>query len=313
MIKEESVKTYYFRINKCIDYIKAHLHLSLNLDVLAQESNFSKYHFHRIFRQVTGCTLNEFIRNARIERSCFYLVHYPLKPISEIAYECGFTSAVSFSRSFKDVHQISATDWRQAQANSKIGKADSNISDGQGMIQGYLASKINHMTNSMITPNPQLKVEIKQTQRFNVAFIRNLNIHQHDSETFGKMFNTLFAWAGPRELTNFPETQALTVYRSNPNPSGMIQADVCLSVPEKITGDGIIGTTEITGGLYAVVHKEGTMEECYGNWQYLFNLWLPANGYQPDNRNFYISHLNDAKLHPEHHHIFELYIPVKPL
>jgi AraC family transcriptional regulator len=55
------------------------------------------------------------------------------------------------------------------------------------------------------------------------------------------------------------------------------------------------------------------MEECYGSWQYLFNLWLPANGYQPDNRNFYISHLNDPKSHPKHHHIFELYVPVKPL
>lgn len=313
MIKEDSVKTYYFRINKCIDYIKAHLHLPLSLDTLAKESNFSKYHFHRIFKQVTGLRLNEFIRNARIERSCFYLIHYPLKPITEIAYECGFTNAVSFSRSFKEVHSINATEWREAQADSKIAKVDSNISKGLDVIQGYLASKLNQMNNSTITPNPQLQIEVKKMQSFKVAFIRSLSIHQHDSETFGNMFNTLFAWAGPRGFINFPETKALTVYRSNPNPSGMIQADVCLSVPEETNGDGIVGITEITGGLYVIVHEEGTMEECYGSWQYLFNLWLPANGYQPDSRNFYISHLNDPKTHPEHHHIFELYVPVKIL
>jgi AraC family transcriptional regulator len=313
MIKEDSIKTYYFRINKCIDYIKSHLHTSLNLEVLAQQSSFSKYHFHRVFKQVTGYTVNEFIRNARIERSCFYLLHYPLKPITEVAYECGFTSAVSFSRSFKEVHYISATEWRQAQLNSKIGKVNSNLSKGEEMIQGYLASKIEYMTNSLMPPNPQLNVEVKQMQNFKIAFIRNLNVHQHDSETFEKMFDTLFAWAGPRNLLNFPETKALTVYRSNPNASGIIQADVCVSVPEDIIGDGIVGTTEITGGLYAVIYKERTIEECYGSWQYLFNLWLPANGYQPDNRNFYISHLNDPKSHPKHHHIFELYVPVKPL
>ncbi|PQA59664.1 AraC family transcriptional regulator [Siphonobacter curvatus] len=313
MVKEDSIKTYYFRINRCIDYIKAHLDQPLTLEDLAHESNFSKYHFHRVFRQVTGYALHDFIRNARIERACFYLKHDPLKPISEIAYACGFTNAVSFSRSFKQVHHLSASEWRLEQANSKIGIVDSKISEDQGFIQGYLASKLNRRTSSMISPNLPLQVKLKQMQSFKVAFIRNLNIHQHDSETFEKMFDTLFAWAGPRGLIHFPQTKALTIFRSNPNPSGMIQADVALSVPEEVAGDGIIGTAEITGGLFAVVYKEGTMEECQESWQYFFSQWLPANGYRPDHRNFYMSHLNDHKMHPLRHYIYEMYVPVMPL
>lgn len=102
MTKEESIKEYYFRINKSIDYIKENLHEELSLEKLASLSNFSKYHFHRIFKSVTGTTLNEFIKNARIERSLFFLMNNSSKTINEISIDCGFLSISSFSRSFRE-------------------------------------------------------------------------------------------------------------------------------------------------------------------------------------------------------------------
>jgi AraC family transcriptional regulator len=123
----------------------------------------------------------------------------------------------------------------------------------------------------------------------------------------------LFDWAGAKGLLNFPETKALTVYRSNANLAGRVQADVCLTVPNVIEGDGLIGTTTISGGLYAVVHKEASLAECFTAWDYIFEVWFEQNDYQPDHRNFYISHLNDAKSHPQKLHIFDMCIPVKPL
>ncbi|MEN2401445.1 AraC family transcriptional regulator [Flavobacterium sp. MC2016-06] len=57
MTKEESIKEYYFRINKSIDYIKLNLHEELSLEKMAAVSNFSKFHFHRIFKLVTGIPL----------------------------------------------------------------------------------------------------------------------------------------------------------------------------------------------------------------------------------------------------------------
>ena len=41
MTLEESTKEHYFRINKSIDYIKAHLHADFSPDKLARHSNFS--------------------------------------------------------------------------------------------------------------------------------------------------------------------------------------------------------------------------------------------------------------------------------
>lgn len=313
MTKEESIKEYYFRINKSIDYIKENLHEELSLEKLASLSNFSKFHFHRIFKSVTGTTINEFIRNAKIERALFFLMNNPSKTINEISIDCGFLSISSFSRSFREVQNTTPSEWRKQYKNSNIGIIDSNIRQTEAKIGDYLALKLNNLKNNAMSATIKLDFEIKKIEEFNVIYIRNLNIHNHDSETFSNMFDQLFSWAAPRNLINFPETKALTVYRSNANLDGMLQADVCLSVPENTVGEGLIGNTKISGGLYAIFHKEAPMSECFKTWNYIYDVWFEENGYQPDNRNFFLSHLNDPKLHPENFHIIDIYIPIKLL
>ena len=312
MTKEESIKEYFFRINKSIDYIKVNLHNDLSLDILARQANFSKFHFHRIFKSVCGIALNDFIIQSRIERSLFFLVNHPAKSIRDIALECGYRDTSSFSRCFKEIKGMSASQWRLAYQNSKICKDDSKIDTWPPTVENYLAHKLNQH-KMMNTSKEPIDIKIQELAELNVAYVRNLNVHIHDSATFEKMFALLFDWAGPKGLLNFPQTKALTVYRSNANLSGSVQADVCLTVPDNIEGDGLIGTTTISGGLYAVIHKEATLAECFTTWDYIFEVWFEQNGYQPDHRNFYINHLNDAKSHPQKLHIFDMCIPIKPL
>ncbi|RPD46075.1 AraC family transcriptional regulator [Paracnuella aquatica] len=313
MTKEESIKEYYFRINRSIDFIKANLHNELSLEILACQANFSKFHFHRIFKSVTGSALNEFIVQSRIERSLFYLVNHPSKSISSIALECGFSDTSAFSRCFKEVKKVSATQWRAVYHNSKICKEESKTGNEPLTVENYLAHKLNQMEMMNTSKEKELNIKVLELPELHVAYVRNLDVHIHDSATFAKMFDLLFHWAVPKGLINFPHTQALTVYRSNANLSGRVQADVCLTVPENTAGEGLIGTTTISGGLYAVVHKEASLEECFTTWDYIFEVWFEQNGYQPDHRNFYINHLNDAKTHPQNLHIFDMCIPVKPL
>ncbi|WP_264553332.1 AraC family transcriptional regulator [Flavobacterium sp. N2038] len=313
MTREESIKEYYFRINRSIDYIKENLGEELSLEKLASLSSFSKFHYHRIFKSVTGITVNEFVKNAKIERALFFLMNNQSKTINEIAADSGFLSISSFSRSFREARGVTPTEWRESFKKSNIGITDSNIGQMQDKIQDYLALKLNNLKNNQMSEEVKLDFEIKKLEEFNVIYVRNLNIHQHDSEAFGQMFEKLFSWAAPRNLINFPDTKALTVYRSNANLSGMLQADVCLSVPEKISGEGLIGNTVISGGLYAIFHKEAPMSDCFKTWNYIYDVWFEENGYQPDNRNFFLSHLNDPKTHPQNFHIIDIYIPIKLL
>ncbi|WP_394774393.1 helix-turn-helix domain-containing protein [Flavobacterium sp.] len=203
MTKEESIKEYYFRINKSIDYIKENLHEELSLEKLASLSNFSKFHFHRIFKSVTGTTLNEFIKNARIERSLFFLIHNSSKTINEIAIDCGFLSISSFSRSFREIQNVSPSEWRKANKNSNIGITDSNIGQIEIRIENYLALKLNNLNFNKMSETNKVDFTIENLEEFNVVYIRNLNIESHDSETLVKCLNSFLVGQFPGILSIF--------------------------------------------------------------------------------------------------------------
>ena len=91
---------YIYRINRVIDYIEKRLEFDFNLDELASVSNFSKFHFARIFRGITGETPFQFILRQRLEKAASLLIRGK-EPISAIAYDCGFKSIPVFSKNFK--------------------------------------------------------------------------------------------------------------------------------------------------------------------------------------------------------------------
>lgn len=59
--------------------------------------------------------------------------------------------------------------------------------------------------------------------------------------------------------------------------------------------------------------KEESIKEYYCTCNYVYEIWFEENSYQPDNRNFFLSHLNDSKLQPQNYHIIDIYIPIKLL
>lgn len=96
-----------------------------------------------------------------------------------------------------------------------------------------------------------------------------------------------------------------------PDENGLVQADVGLTVSDSIHGEGEIGKTMIPGGTYAVIYKEGTLDECFSAWDYLYNHWLPGSGFNADSRGVFLNHLNDSKTHPEGLHIFEMNVSIQ--
>ena len=315
LVQEQSLKEYIFRINKAIDYMRLHLDREVSLEELAEISNFSKFHFHRTFKAITGIPPHEYLGQLRVGRAQFYLRNNSAVSITELAFSLGFSSVASFSKSFKKNNQQSPSQWRQQHLhqNGKIGQLNSKIGPLSNGNDTYFARiELNQEQVPMEQKNA-VNIEVKELVDPPVVYVRNHSIHVHDSQGFERMFATLINWAAPRGLVNFPKSKALTVYRSLPDATGRVQADVCLSVPREITGEGVIGKTTIPGGKYVVLHKEGTLDECFAAWDYLYNEWFPTSGYQPDSRGVYLNHLNDAKTHPEGLHIFDMCISVKPL
>jgi len=319
-----SREDYISRINKVMDYIETNLDTEMQLGELAKVASFSPYHFHRIFRGMVGETLREYIQRLRIERSANMLVLSPKKSITEIALDHGFSSSAHFARVFKDNYGMSASEWREggysnySKTKSKCDQPGSNTMEALDKISSYLDPVTNNF-KWRITMSGSSKlsadVEIREISDIHVAYVRNTGPYAGNEELFSGLFMKLMQWAQPRGLFKPPETQAFTIYHDDPKVTDddKLRISVCFSVPKETEVDGEIGKTVLPAGKYAVAKFEINPDQYGDAWGAVYSGWLPESGYQPDDRPCFEHYLNNPREHPEGKHIFEIFVPVKPL
>lgn len=318
-------EAYTARVNRVIDYIETNISEDLSLTELADVAHFSPFHFHRIFRGMVGETLNDFIQRIRVEKAAAKLVLNPKKSITEIAFDCGFSSSSAFARSFRETYGMNASDWRSgghlqysknSEAVSKDRQPASNIRKDFDVSLYYNQDIHNQLWRvRMKNKEIQTNVEVKDMPELHIAYIRHIGPYKGDQELFGRLFNKLMAWAGPRSLLHFPETKVMTMYHDNPDitDESRLRTDACITVPEDTQVEGEIGKAKIPAGKYAVAHFEITPDQYQDAWNTVYGGWLPESGYQPEDGPCYELYLNDPKQHPEGKHIVNICVPVKPL
>jgi len=109
-----------------IEYIEHNLGDSLNLDTIANNMNYSKYHFHRLFLSEMGVCVTEYVRRRRVIRSASILVLSDIN-ISTIAYDFGFNNIDTYIRCFKRYYGITPSEYRKLEAKLvKISQEECN-------------------------------------------------------------------------------------------------------------------------------------------------------------------------------------------
>src|SRR6516162_9693520 len=104
---------YAHRIDRVIDYLRENLDRQVKLEELAKVACFSEFHFHRIFRAVSGETLNNFTNRLRLEKAAC-LLRYSDQSLTDIALDCGFSSSATFSRAFPSSYDTSPSQFRKS-------------------------------------------------------------------------------------------------------------------------------------------------------------------------------------------------------
>lgn len=94
------------RFKDVIDYIENNFTEKIDLEKLSKIAGFSKGHFCRLFKQITGMSAIDYINNLRINKAFDLLKNSDLN-ITEIAVSCGFSDSNYFSRIFKNHKKIS--------------------------------------------------------------------------------------------------------------------------------------------------------------------------------------------------------------
>ena len=81
-------------------YIKENLTENLTLENVAKAMSISPIHFHNTFKTAVGKTLRVYIEEQRIKRATNLLLTTNFS-LTQIAYDCGFSSQSYFSYVFK--------------------------------------------------------------------------------------------------------------------------------------------------------------------------------------------------------------------
>jgi AraC family transcriptional regulator len=111
---------YQNKINKVYDYLQYNNIAGAGLKELSQIADLSPFHFHRIFKAVTGETLGEFIVRIKLEKAA-KLLSDSKATISQVAYDVGFETPSSLSKAFKKRYNVSPTQYRQGESiNCKV-------------------------------------------------------------------------------------------------------------------------------------------------------------------------------------------------
>ena len=95
-----SLSNNHLTIKKSLNYINQHLTENLSLEKVAKEMSFSPIHFHNTFKETMGQTLRDYIEEQRIKKATDLLLTTN-NSLTQIAYECGFSSQSYFSFVFK--------------------------------------------------------------------------------------------------------------------------------------------------------------------------------------------------------------------
>ncbi len=99
-------------IPRVLDFLHTHYGAPLTLSEIAAISGYSPNHFHRIFSHVMGNTPQEYLLSVRLEHAKQLLLQ-PEKSISEIAYECGFSSQSYFTEQFRKEARMTPGKYRK--------------------------------------------------------------------------------------------------------------------------------------------------------------------------------------------------------
>ncbi|MBP6491688.1 MAG: AraC family transcriptional regulator [Clostridia bacterium] len=246
-------------INQSINYIMEHLDEEITIEDVADSCHFSKYHFSRVFKAETGESLYAFIKRLRMEQSALKLKIEKEKSITDIGLDYGYSPS-NYSSAFKKHHSISPAEFR------KLVKATS-------VTHPYYPDKIARFKTF---EEYNKDIVIQELNDFTVIYERHIGNYIELGKNWCEF---------TEKYQQYMRDDTLLIERSYDDPSitnvEQCLYDICMTVDKECSLDNV---TTIQGGKFAVCRFEGYIQEIFGAFQGIFNIWLPNSGYEMDER-----------------------------
>lgn len=83
-------------------FIDRHFAEKLTLEYIASETHSSPYHLHRKFKEISGKTIHDYLKDVRMQHAIKLLIHSD-KKIAEIGTLAGISNSAQFVRNFREM------------------------------------------------------------------------------------------------------------------------------------------------------------------------------------------------------------------
>jgi AraC family transcriptional regulator len=273
------------RIARAMALIAADPARARTLEELAEAAAFSPFHFHRIYRELTGESPAETLARERLSRAAVMLVRDGLA-VAAVAKRCGYGSAAAFTRAFRAAYGIPPAAYRD---RGGIGAPRPARSPGQE-IPTMHAVTIRHEPAMRLAALP----------------------HRGAFSSIGTVFDRLMAWAVARRLVG-PETRFIALYHDDPMTVAEkdLRSDAGLTVPAGTeAGDGV-RILDLPPTRCAVLLFKGPYAELEPVYTWLYRAWLPNSGEEPADQPPREDYLNDPRSLPPSEWLTEILLPLK--
>lgn len=283
-------------VHNLLQLIEENIREDLDLDVLAEETGFSKYYIHRLFKAITGESMMNYVRGRRLTLSLNDLVNSNLN-IIDIAQEYHFSYEQTYIRAFKQQFHMTPAQYRRAHCEIP-------------MVEKLDTSKLYHAGDGLMT-SPQMCM----MPQICLQGIEREIMHGHNY--FHQDTNQLVSEWKKNYLPHIKSKANLMVYyglvQYNDNPYGRLYA-ACTEVTEFTKAPEPVKNYTIPARNYAVFRYVGmhspyeinfkTLQELY----HQINAWKEKTTYiQADG--FHLERVNLKKCDKDYCEM-DIYVPV---
>lgn len=259
-MKRETLEKHNQIANDVLYYVYTHIDTAINLDELSGALGVSKFHMHRIFKEVFDKNIHESVQSIRLQKAANLLLTNKYSTISEIAGMCGYGSHSSFIKAFKGRFGCSPKEWRNGE----------HIAYSNRVLQQSKKAMESTADFSGMEPT------IVKMPTFQSYYIRNRG---YDA-TIRQAWQKLQAWTLTHHLTKYKQ---IALFHDNPavTPLDECQYIACIVPEEKLEGGhNRLPKFTISDGVYARFDLQGGHGDKLKFLHWVYHHWLPESRYE---------------------------------
>lgn len=259
-MKKETLEKRTKIANDIMYYIYTHIETNIDIEELSIDLGVSKFHMHRIFKEIFGRNIYESIKSIRLQKASNLLLTNRYSTISSIVNSCGYSSQSSFIKIFKERFGMSPKEWKQGgykEYSNEIIK------------QSKFAMKSKASFENII---PTI-VKQKSIESY---YLRNRGYNKNIEDTWQK----LQTWVLTNNIKSYKRA---ALFHDNPTitPLDECQYIACIIVDDdKNIKSDRVPKFKIAEGVYAKFDLKAKSEDLLPFIQWVYHEWLPKSEYE---------------------------------